>query len=176
MRRCAATARACGRGGRPVSRHRLSAGCNPGCKLSASEPNAEPLRPLQSSESQRVRLDRSGWGPGGRRFKSCLPDHDLPAKRDKRSSGSSSRGAFWGAKIAPQLHPAASRFGSPSRVGNLRPQGLEPGGRWPSTLASSIQARGRDRRRRRVRCSSSMTVVGSAAIAAPSSSPAGVGR
>jgi hypothetical protein len=25
------------------------------------------MRPLQSAESQRVRLDRSGWGPGGRR-------------------------------------------------------------------------------------------------------------
>ncbi len=42
------------------------------------------LRPPQSAESQRVRLDRSGWGPGGRRFKSCLPDHDLPAKHEKR--------------------------------------------------------------------------------------------
>ncbi len=49
-------------------------GSNPGSKLSATEPNSEQLRPLQSAESQRVRLDRSGWGPGGRRFKSCLPD------------------------------------------------------------------------------------------------------
>jgi hypothetical protein len=49
-------------------------GCNLGCKLSATERNSEQLRPLESAESQRVRLDRSGWGPGGRRFKSCLPD------------------------------------------------------------------------------------------------------
>ena len=49
-------------------------GSNPGSKLSATEPNSEQLRPLQSAESQRVRLDPSGWGPGGRRFKSCLPD------------------------------------------------------------------------------------------------------
>ena len=49
-------------------------GSNPGSKLSATEPNSEQLRPPQSAESQRVRPDRSGWGPGGRRFKSCLPD------------------------------------------------------------------------------------------------------
>jgi len=49
-------------------------GSNPGSKLSATEPNSEQLRPLQSAESQRVRLDPSGWGPGGRRFESCLPD------------------------------------------------------------------------------------------------------
>ena len=36
--------------------------------------DSEQPRSLQSAESQRVRLDRSGWGPGGRRFKSCLPD------------------------------------------------------------------------------------------------------
>jgi len=45
-----------------------------GCKLSATEPNRERFKPLQSAESKRVRLHRSGWGPGGRRFKSCLPD------------------------------------------------------------------------------------------------------
>src|SRR5215211_7364853 len=50
-------------------------GCNLGCKLSATERNSEQLKRLQSAESQRVRLDRSGWEPGGRRFKSCLPDH-----------------------------------------------------------------------------------------------------
>src|SRR4051794_20481484 len=49
-------------------------GCNMGFKLSATENNSEQLRSLQSVESQRVRLDRSGWGPGGRRFKSCLRD------------------------------------------------------------------------------------------------------
>ena len=45
-----------------MSRHGLSAGCNPGCKLSATESNSEQLGPLQSAESHRVRLDRSGWG------------------------------------------------------------------------------------------------------------------
>ena len=50
------------------------AGSNPGSKLSATESDSEQPRSPQSAESQRVRLDRSGWGPGGRRFKSCLPD------------------------------------------------------------------------------------------------------
>jgi hypothetical protein len=52
----------------------VQSGSNPGSKLSATESNSEQLKSLQSAESQRVRLDRSGWGPGGRRFKSCLPD------------------------------------------------------------------------------------------------------
>jgi hypothetical protein len=42
--------------------------------LGATERNSEQLRPPQSTESQPMRLDRSGWGPGGRRFNSCLPD------------------------------------------------------------------------------------------------------
>ena len=51
------------------------AGCNPGSKLSATERQLRATRDRsQSAESQPVRLDRSGWGPGGRRFKSCLPD------------------------------------------------------------------------------------------------------
>jgi hypothetical protein len=87
-----------------------------------------------------VRLDRSGWGPGGRRFKSCLPDHDLPAKRRKHVFGAVIRGAFRGANFAPHLHPAASQFGSPSRCGNLRPQGFEPGGRRSATIPSAPYA------------------------------------
>ena len=55
---------------------RALVGCNLGCELSATERNSEQLRPLWSAEFQRVRLDRSGWGPGGRRFKSCLPDSE----------------------------------------------------------------------------------------------------
>jgi hypothetical protein len=31
-----------------------------------------------SAERQPTKLDRSGWGPGGRRFKSCLPDSRKP--------------------------------------------------------------------------------------------------
>ena len=46
----------------------------PGNKLSAPKANFEQLKRLQSAESHWERLDRSGWGPGGRRFKSCLPD------------------------------------------------------------------------------------------------------
>ena len=43
--------------------------------MSATQSNPAQLRSPQSAQRQRVRLDRSGWGPGGRRFKSCLPDH-----------------------------------------------------------------------------------------------------
>ena len=88
-------------------------GCNLGCKLSATERNSEQLRRPQSAESQPMRLDCSGWGPGGRRFKSCLPDHELPAKRKEHLVGALQRGAFQGANFAPHLHPAASQFGSP---------------------------------------------------------------
>jgi hypothetical protein len=42
--------------------------------LSATEPNSEQLRPLQPAEERRVHPELSGWGAGGRRFKSCLPD------------------------------------------------------------------------------------------------------
>ena len=61
--------------GDPHASRPVPPGSNPGSKLSATESNSEQLRPPQSAESHRVRLDRSGWGPGGRRFKSCLPDH-----------------------------------------------------------------------------------------------------
>ena len=49
-------------------------GCNPGCKLSATHSNSEHRAALYSTESHPTEPDRSGWGPGGRRFKSCLPD------------------------------------------------------------------------------------------------------
>ena len=42
--------------------------------MSATEPNSARLKPLKTAEEDGVRLDRSGWGPGGRRFESCLPD------------------------------------------------------------------------------------------------------
>ena len=56
-----------------------ASGSNPGSKLSATEPNSEQLETALERRIARVRLDRSGWGPGGRRFKSCLPDHERPA-------------------------------------------------------------------------------------------------
>ena len=59
---------------RPGRTALATVGVQSGCKLSATERNSEQLRPPQSAESHRIRLDRSGWGPGGRRFKSCLPD------------------------------------------------------------------------------------------------------
>ena len=143
----------------PNHRARLCALCtgsNPGSKLSATERNSEQLRPPESAESQRLRLDHSGWGPGGRRFKSCLPDNDHPAKGEEHLVGALPRGAFQGANFAPHLHPAGeSQFGSPSRVGNLRPQGLEPGGRWFLNAhdESSRVVATRSRRGQNTRCS-----------------------
>src|SRR3954447_9102192 len=46
-------------------------GINPGNKLSTTQPNSSPLC---TAESAPVQPEPSGWGPGGRRFKSCLPD------------------------------------------------------------------------------------------------------
>jgi hypothetical protein len=51
-----------------------ASGSNPGSKLSASEPNSGQLEPAQDSRNALAQPHPSGWGPGGRRFKSCLPD------------------------------------------------------------------------------------------------------
>ena len=52
----------CGPGGRGE----LSAtGPNPGSKLRENGPNSRGLGSRQNAEEHRVRLDRSGWGPGG---------------------------------------------------------------------------------------------------------------
>ena len=82
-----------------------AAGSNPGSKLSATESNSEQLEPLWNAEEHRVRLDRSGWGPGGRRFKSCLPDRDeRPANAGLSASLECLRdgelGCNWGAIAA----------------------------------------------------------------------------
>ena len=43
--------------------------------------NSENRASLSSVEREPTDLDRSGWGPGGRRFKSCLPDQgESPAQ------------------------------------------------------------------------------------------------
>jgi hypothetical protein len=82
--------------------------------LSATERSSGQLSPLQSSESHRIRLDRSGWGPGGRRFKSCLPDRESPANCNSRFAGA----LVWGPIIGPILdpeQPGIVLFGSPRR-------------------------------------------------------------
>jgi hypothetical protein len=109
--------------------------------LRATERNSEQLKSLQSAESQWVRLDRSGWGPGGRRFKSCLPDHDLPANRIRRFGGSLSRGAFRGPILHPICTPPRVNFGSASPFRDLRPQGSEPGGRRLATTQALLTPR-----------------------------------
>jgi hypothetical protein len=92
---------------------RERSGSNSGSKLRATQSNSEQLSPLYTAVRRLRELDRSGWGPGGRRFKSCLPDHDCPGNSSKRLMGALSRGAIRGARIAPRLHPVASQFGSP---------------------------------------------------------------
>ena len=57
-----------------VGRVRSRTGISPGIKLSATESNSATPMWLYSAESSRTEPVRSGWGPGGRRFKSCLPD------------------------------------------------------------------------------------------------------
>ena len=49
-------------------------GCKTGYKLSATRSNSEHRAALRSTESHPTELEPSGWGPGGRRFKSCLAD------------------------------------------------------------------------------------------------------
>jgi hypothetical protein len=127
----------------------VGTGFNPGNKLSATETNSEQLRPPESTESQLVRLDRSGWGPGGRRFKSCLPDHETPAKNNSRFAGAN----VWGPIIGPILDPEQPAIGwvgspwrfptcdrtVPSRVvaGWLRPERSLPEARQGSEPSAS---------------------------------------
>ena len=83
--------------GRPV-------GCNPGCKLSATDRNSEQLRPPQSAESQRVRLDRSGLGAGRSQVQILSPRSRTPCKERKPYRRCIGEGCIRGAKIAPHLH------------------------------------------------------------------------
>ena len=55
--------------GRPIP-----TGNNPGNKLSATEEHSGARIAANHVETRRMSRDRCGWGPGGRRFKSCLPD------------------------------------------------------------------------------------------------------
>ena len=49
-------------------------GSVPGSNLSATQRSCDAPTSLDGAEREPTKLDRSGWGPGGRRFKSCLPD------------------------------------------------------------------------------------------------------
>jgi hypothetical protein len=61
---------------RPTSRP----GSNSGSKLSATEGNSGNSAPRGRSEPRSHAWELSGWGPGGRRFRSCLPDrYEMPA-------------------------------------------------------------------------------------------------
>ena len=51
-----------------------TSGSNPGSKLSETHSNSENRASLCNAEREPTGLKCSGWGPGGRRFKSCLPD------------------------------------------------------------------------------------------------------
>ena len=52
-----------------------------------------------------MRLDRSGWGPGGRRFKSCLPDRrERPAKAGLSASHAARRRGRRGSNGDDPLH------------------------------------------------------------------------
>jgi hypothetical protein len=56
---------------------RRTDGVQAGCKVSRSEGNSEQLTALYAAVRRLTEPVCSGWGPGGRRFKSCLPDKNL---------------------------------------------------------------------------------------------------
>ncbi len=97
-----------------------STGCNLGCKLSATERNSEQLRSLGSAEEHWIRLDRSGWGPGGRRFKSCLPDSNF-LQSSLNCLEVYRAGCVAGCEIGERCESGRSRGGAVSA--NLRPPG-----------------------------------------------------
>ncbi len=97
----AGAAGACGRSGDTFLRAPLiSTGINSGINLSASESRSAPSAPLCTAESRRVQPDPSGWGPGGRRFKACLPglrkDLLLQAFSASEADAWAPTGSIWG--------------------------------------------------------------------------------
>jgi hypothetical protein len=60
-----------------LTRQACSEGNILGNKLSETQRNSQKRASPQSTGREPTGLDRSGWGPGGRRFKSCLPDLNL---------------------------------------------------------------------------------------------------
>jgi len=119
----------------------------------AEENSAAPIAP-KHAESQRMSVDWCGWGPGGRRFKSCLPDltkalvilgfcrsGNCSSRRDgeqtginfrgnslwrrRRSHGSGHLHVKWGAYYVRWRTPN-SRLRN-RRVGNVRTRGEKEG-------------------------------------------------
>ena len=64
-------------------------GSIPGSNLSATQSHWPTLAWLSNAQQRLTEPLRSGWGPGGRRFKSCLPDANPAPRREVRISGSS---------------------------------------------------------------------------------------
>jgi hypothetical protein len=85
-----------------------------GAKLRATEGTQATSIPLYTADTRSDQPEPSGWGPGGRRFKSCLPDHGKsPAQSGPLSFCSNSRtsplGRNWGAIPAPGVEFPRSR-------------------------------------------------------------------
>ncbi len=111
----------------------VETGSNLGSKLRQPQPPSQALRPVNWDEPKPVILKRSGWGPGGRRFKSCLPDY-------KKSLLS---GQFLHGRVALGEPGAGSNSSSSSTRrsgGSSRPAPNMPVRCSPSTASSSTSS------------------------------------
>jgi hypothetical protein len=59
---------------------RFAEGIKEGIKLSTTAHLAGPQKPHEIRVLPRQRLVEPAWGPGGRRFKSCLPDFSVESR------------------------------------------------------------------------------------------------
>jgi hypothetical protein len=109
-----------------------------GVQIESNSAQLSASRTALSAESSRNDLDRRGWGPGGRRFKSCLPDLN---PRCERASTSSHRERPFTCKSVTKQRRKANRDASP----RTRFFGLgipAPYRRRPSAVSSSASAAG----------------------------------
>ncbi len=81
-----------------------------GRKLSETGGNSTRENPDRTGVQGSVPPPSPGWGPGGRRFKSCLPDYKIPADRNLPKSGQSGKRALGATKGRQTQAPRARRI------------------------------------------------------------------
>ena len=117
-------------------------GSNPGSNLSALSGTGRHSGHAATLNGTLLCLDPSGWGPGGRRFKSCLPDRSespanaglssfsgvaAPAKGNKRGTNSAPTASTRGPIFFRRLWRAMKR---PRGTGHLYVKWGRYYGRW----------------------------------------------
>ena len=125
------------------------------------ERNSGQLRATHAAVERRTAPSTPGTlrlGAGRSQVQILSPRSRSPCKAQKALCRGIVTGVQMGCNFAPHFHPAASRFASPSRLGNLRPRGSGPGATHRRSPSSRGGAFGLRARRRRLPSSSSPLV------------------